>query len=121
MVTSWAIRTAHMLAQYDVTWFEEPLRPDDIDGFVRLTEHAPLPITSCEVLTRRPSFIEWIERRAVDYIQPDVKKVGVLTEEHRIGQYADGDNVLMVPHGRNTAVGVTAALDSEAGAGHATR
>jgi L-alanine-DL-glutamate epimerase-like enolase superfamily enzyme len=115
----WAIRTAHMLHEYDVTWFEEALRPDDIDGFVRLTEHAPLPITSCEVLTRRQSFIEWIERRAVDYIQPDVTKVGGLTEEHRIGQYADDHGILMVPHGWNTAVGLAADLHLVAAANNA--
>ena len=45
------------------------MRPDDLEGFVKLTEHAPLPITSCEVFTRRQQFDEWIERRAVDYIQ----------------------------------------------------
>jgi D-galactarolactone cycloisomerase len=115
----WAIRTAHMLAEYGVTWFEEALRPDDIDGYVKLTEHAPLPITSCEVLTRRQSFIEWIERRAVDYIQPDVTKVGGLTEEHRIGQYADDHNILMVPHGWNTAVGLAADLHLVAAANNA--
>ena len=42
----WAIETARMLAIYNVTWFEEALRPDDIDGFVKLTEHSPVPITS---------------------------------------------------------------------------
>ena len=115
----WAIRTAHMLADYGVTWFEEALRPDDIDGYVKLTEHAPLPITSCEVLTRRQSFIEWIERRAVDYIQPDVTKVGGLTEEHRIGQYADDHSILMVPHGWNTAVGLAADLHLVAAANNA--
>jgi D-galactarolactone cycloisomerase len=45
----WALRTATMLHKYDVTWFEEALRPDDIEGYVKLTEHAPLPISSCEV------------------------------------------------------------------------
>src|SRR5580704_13607945 len=115
----WAIHTAHMLAEYDVTWFEEALRPDDIDGFVKLTEHSPLPITSCEVLTRRQSFIEWIERRAVDYIQPDVTKVGGLTEEHRIGQYADDHSILMVPHGWNTAIGLAADLHLVAAANNA--
>jgi len=92
---------------------------DDIDGFVKLTEHAPLPISSCEVLTRRQSFIEWIERRAVDYIQPDVTKVGGLTEQHRIGQYADDHSILMVPHGWNTAVGLAADLQLVAAAGNA--
>ena len=41
------------------------LRPDDLEGYVKLTENAPLPITGCEVFTRRQSFLQWIERRAV--------------------------------------------------------
>ena len=77
----WAINTAKMLAEYDVTWFEEPLRPDDIEGYKRLTEHAPLPIAGCEVLTRRQAFVPWIEQHAVDYIQPDVTKVGGISED----------------------------------------
>jgi L-alanine-DL-glutamate epimerase-like enolase superfamily enzyme len=115
----WAIATARMLANYDVIWFEEALRPDDIDGYVKLTEHSPIPITSCEVLTRRQSFLPWIERRAVDYIQPDVTKVGGLSEQHRIGQYADDHSILMVPHGWNTAVGLAADLQLVAAANNA--
>ncbi|MCX5658197.1 MAG: mandelate racemase/muconate lactonizing enzyme family protein [Planctomycetota bacterium] len=115
----WAITAARMLANYDVAWFEEALRPDDLEGYIKLTEHAPLPIASCEVFTRRQSFIEWIERRAVDYIQPDVTKVGGLTEEHRIGQYADDHSILMVPHGWNTAVGLAADLQLVAAANNA--
>ena len=115
----WAINAAKMLADYNITWFEEPLRPDDIDGFVKLTEHSSVPIASCEVLTRRQSFTEWIERRAVDYIQPDVTKVGGISEEHRIGQYADDHSILMVPHGWNTAVGLAADLQLVAAAGNA--
>jgi L-alanine-DL-glutamate epimerase-like enolase superfamily enzyme len=115
----WAINAARMLAQYDVSWFEEALRPDDLDGYVRLTEHSPVPIASGEVLTRRQSFVEWIERRAVDYIQPDVTKVGGISEHHRIGQYADDHSVLLVPHGWNTAVGLAADLQLAAAAGNA--
>lgn len=115
----WAINTAKMLADYEVVWFEEALRPDDIDGYVKLTEHAPLPITGCEVLTRRQSFLPWIERRAVDYIQPDVTKVGGISEEHRIAQYADDHSILFVPHGWNTAVGLAADLQLVAAAGNA--
>lgn len=115
----WAIQAARMLANYDVTWFEEALRPDDIDGYVLLREHSPIPITSCEVLTRRQAFLPWIERGAVDYIQPDVTKVGGITEEHRIGQYADDHSILMVPHGWNTAVGLAADLQLVAAAGNA--
>src|SRR5437867_3908199 len=115
----WAIQTARMLANYDVTWFEEALRPDDLEGYVKLTEHSPIPIASCEVLTRRQMFLPWIERRAVDYIQPDVTKVGGLTEEHRVGQYADDHAIMLVPHGYNTAVGLAADLQVLAAAGNA--
>lgn len=106
----WALETARMLHDYDVAWFEEALRPDDLQGYVRLTEQAPLPITAGEVLTRRQAFIPWIESRAVDYIQPDVTKVGGLSEEHRIAWHAYDHSVLFVPHGWNTAVGLAADL-----------
>ena len=106
----WALETAKMLKEYDVVWFEEALRPDDLQGYIKLTENAPLPITACEVLTRRQSFIPWIEQRAVDYIQPDVTKVGGLSEEYRIAMHAYDHSILFVPHGWNTAVGLAADL-----------
>ncbi len=106
----WALETAKMLRSYDVTWFEEALRPDDIQGFIKLTEHAPLPITSCEVITRRQAFMPWIEQRAVDFIQPDVTKVGGISEEYRIAMHAYDHSILFVPHGWNTAVGLAADL-----------
>lgn len=106
----WALETARMLQEYDVAWFEEALRPDDLAGYVKLTEHAPVPIAACEVLTRRQAFAPWIEQRAVDYVQPDVTKVGGLTEEHRIAMQAYDHAVMCVPHGWNTAIGLAADL-----------
>src|SRR4051812_13430458 len=41
---NWAKNTAQMLADYDITWFEEPLPPDDIDGYAELTRVSPVPI-----------------------------------------------------------------------------
>ncbi len=38
----WALRTAQMLANYDVHWFEEPLQPDALEDFVLLREHSPI-------------------------------------------------------------------------------
>ena len=42
----WALTTAKMLANYDIVWFEEALPPDDIEGFIELRRHAPLPIAT---------------------------------------------------------------------------
>ena len=106
----WALTTAEMLVDHDITWFEEAPRPDDLAGYIKLTENARLPITSCEVPTRRQAFMPWIEQRAVDYIQPDVTKVGGLSEEYRIAMHAYDHSILFLPHGWNTAVGLAADL-----------
>ncbi len=106
----WALNTARMLANYDVVWFEEALPPDDLDGYVELRRHSPVPIATGEVLTRRQSFRPFLERHAVDVIQPDATKCGGLTEAWRIGWMAYEHNILLVPHGWNTAVGLAADL-----------
>jgi L-alanine-DL-glutamate epimerase-like enolase superfamily enzyme len=106
----WALETAKMLAGYGVTWFEEALPPDDLEGFIELRRHAPLPISTGEVLTRRQSFKPFLERGAVDIIQPDCTKCGGLGEAWRIGWMAYDHNVLFVPHGWNTAIGLAADL-----------
>ncbi len=107
---NWAKRTARMLADYGIEWFEEPLPPDDIEGYIELTRSSPVPIAGCEVLTRRQSFLPWISRRAVDIIQPDTTKNGGLSESRRIAVWAYDHNVQVVSHGWNTAVGVAADL-----------
>ena len=106
----WALETARMLADYDVVWFEEALSPDDIEGSVKLREHAPVHIAGGEVLTRRQAFVPWIERGALDIVQPDLTKVGGLSEGRRIAWMAYDHHLLLVPHGWNTAVGLAADL-----------
>jgi L-alanine-DL-glutamate epimerase-like enolase superfamily enzyme len=106
----WALETAKMLAEYGVVWFEEALPPDDLDGYVELRRRSPVPIATGEVLTRRQSFRPFLERHAVDIIQPDCTKCGGLTEAWRIAWSAYEHNILWVPHGWNTALGLAADL-----------
>ncbi len=106
----WAINTSKMLAGYNVGWFEEALRPDDLADFVELRKQSPLPISGCEVLTRRQSFTPFITERAFDIIQPDVTKVGGIGEFRRITAMADEYGVCVIPHGWNTAVGLAVDL-----------
>lgn len=106
----WALRTAEMLAAYDVAWFEEPLPPDALDDFVILRQQATLPITGGEVFTRRQAFLPWLQAGAFDIVQPDVTKVGGISEERRIGWMAQEHGVRFIPHGWNTAVGLAADL-----------
>jgi L-alanine-DL-glutamate epimerase-like enolase superfamily enzyme len=106
----WALRTSQMLASYGVAWFEEPLKPDALADFVALRRAAPLPIAGGEVLTRRQSFQPWLQAGAFDIVQPDVTKVGGISEERRIGWLAQENGTRFIPHGWNTAVGLAADL-----------
>ncbi|MCX4852042.1 mandelate racemase/muconate lactonizing enzyme family protein [Streptomyces sp. NBC_00893] len=107
---AWAKRTARMLADYDVAWFEEALAPDDLDGFVELRAGSPVPISGGEVLTRRQSFAPYLRRRAFDIVQPDTTKGGGLSESRRIGWEAQDLGIRLIPHGWNTAIGLAADL-----------
>jgi len=106
----WALRTSEMLADYDVAWFEEALSPDALPDYVRLREHSRVPIAGGEVLTRRQSFQPWLEAGAFDIVQPDVTKVGGISEERHIAWMAREHGVRFIPHGWNTAVGLAADL-----------
>ena len=106
----WALNAARMLADYDVHWFEEPLQPDALEDYVLLREHSPIAIAGGEVLTRRQSFQPWLEAGAFDIVQPDVTKVGGISEERRIAWMAQDHGVRFIPHGWNTAVGLAADL-----------
>lgn len=110
----WAMRTAEMLADYDVAWFEEALRPDAMEDFIALRRASPVPIAGGEVLTRRQAFLPWLSGRALDIVQPDVTKVGGISEQRRIAWMADDFGVTYVGHGWNTALGVAADLQMAA-------
>jgi D-galactarolactone cycloisomerase len=111
----WALRTSHMLAGYDVAWFEEALDPDAVEDFALLRREAPLPISGGEVLTRRQAFLPFLQAGSFDIVQPDTTKVGGLSESRRIAYAAQDHGVRLIPHGWNTAVGLAADLQLASG------
>jgi D-galactarolactone cycloisomerase len=62
------------------------------------------------VLTRRQAFLPWFQERALDIVQPDVTKVGGISEQRRIARSAEDHGIAFVGHGWNTAVGLAADL-----------
>src|SRR3977135_2618103 len=101
----WALATAQMLAGYGVAWFEEPLRPDALEDFAALRRSSPVPIAGCEVLTRRQAFTPFLLAWAFDIVQPDVTKVGGLSEQRRIGWLAQECGIRVIPYGWPTRGG----------------
>jgi D-galactarolactone cycloisomerase len=105
-----ALERVKMLKDNDVYWLEEPLCPDDIEGYRRLTDTSAIKIAHGEVLTRRQSFLPYFRSRAMDIVQPDVAKVGGLSEMRRIAWLAEEHGIEIVPHGWNTIIGLAADL-----------
>lgn len=106
----WALRTSRMLADYNVYWFEEPLPPDNLSDYILLRKNTPIPISGGEVLTGRQSFDPWIRGGAFDIVQPDVTKVGGISESRRIAWMAEDSGIRFIPHGWNTALGLASDL-----------
>ena len=106
----WALQTTEMLREYDVHWFEEPLAPDQLSDYIQLRRNSSIRIAGGEVLTRRQAFALWLQGGAFDIVQPDVTKVGGISEERRIAWMAEEHGVRFIPHGWNTAMGLAADL-----------
>ncbi|MEX0702278.1 MAG: mandelate racemase/muconate lactonizing enzyme family protein [Planctomycetales bacterium] len=71
-----ALRRAHAFAEYDIEWLEEPLSPDDYDGYRWLRDRSPVPIAAGEEECGRQSFRALIDRQALDVYQIDISRNG---------------------------------------------
>jgi L-alanine-DL-glutamate epimerase-like enolase superfamily enzyme len=105
-----ALRLARGLADAGAYFLEEPLAPDDLDGFRRLVAASPTPIATGEKLTARPEYVDLMERGGLRIIQPDVARVGGISESLRIATLAESRSVRMIPHCWSTDILVAATL-----------
>ncbi len=71
-----ALRRAQAFAEFNIEWLEEPLREDDMDGYVWLRDRSPVPIASGEGECGREAFRPLIDRRALDVYQVDLSRCG---------------------------------------------
>jgi L-alanine-DL-glutamate epimerase-like enolase superfamily enzyme len=104
-----ALHTAEAIAPYDVFFLETPLWVDDLDGYSELRRRSPVRIAQGEWLSTRHEFAQLLERGCVDVAQPDIGRVGGLTEAMRVVQMAAERDVLVVPHAWKTGISVAVA------------
>ena len=92
------LRLAEQLEPYDLLWLEEPLPPDDLEGYARLRDESPIPIAGGEHEYTAKAFEPIIAEKLHSYVQPDVCWCGGLTELLKIYQLAEGTDVVVCPH-----------------------
>ena len=92
------LRLAEQLEPYDLFWLEEPLPPDDLEGYARLRDECPIPIAGGEHEHTAKAFEPIIAEKLHAYVQPDVCWCGGLTELLKIYRLVEGTDVVVCPH-----------------------
>ncbi|MDI6725561.1 MAG: mandelate racemase/muconate lactonizing enzyme family protein [Smithellaceae bacterium] len=93
-----AMRVGRELEQLGVAWFEEPLLCEDIPGHARLAAALDIPIAMGETLGSRFEFDAYLRAGAVDILQPDIIRVGGMTEMVKVVTMADIAQLPVAPH-----------------------
>ena len=92
------LRFVKAAASLDIFWFEEPLWYDDVEGHRILAEASPIPIALGEQLYNLDAFRGFVAAGAVHYIQPDVTRLGGVTEYVEVAHLARAFRLPVAPH-----------------------
>ena len=105
-----AKRLARAMEPLNVGWFEEPVAPEDLEGYRQVRAVTSIPIAGGECSFTRHDFARILAAGAVDIIQPDTASCGGLTEAKRIADLAWTRGARYNPHVWGTGIGLAAAL-----------
>ena len=105
-----AIRIGRELEKLNVEWFEEPISPEDVDGYVEVTRSLDMAVAGGENEFTRWGFRDLVVRKAMDIVQPDVCAAGGISECRKIATLASAHGVECIPHAWGSAIGLAATL-----------
>jgi galactonate dehydratase len=93
-----AIRAAHMMAEFEPMWFEEPVPPESVDAVAEVRAASPVRIATGERYYEPARFLDLLTAGAVDYLQPDSCHVGGLAATKAITMMAEARYIPVAPH-----------------------
>ncbi|HWX47477.1 MAG TPA: mandelate racemase/muconate lactonizing enzyme family protein [Roseomonas sp.] len=105
-----AIRLGRAMEELDLLWFEEPISPEDHDGYVEVARALDMAVAGGENDFTRWGFRDVIARKAMDIVQPDVCAAGGISECRKIAALASAHGVECVPHAWGSAIGLAATV-----------
>jgi L-alanine-DL-glutamate epimerase-like enolase superfamily enzyme len=105
-----ALQRARAFADYRIFWLEEPLAPDNYEGYRRLSEATDIRIAAGEEESERRSFLELMDKGKIDIVQVDLARCGGFTEAMKIASLAQDRGLPVVNHGFTSYINVAAAL-----------
>ena len=105
-----ALRLGHALAEFDLRWYEEPVVPEDLQGYVAMRQKLAMPIAGGENEHTLYGFREFLGAGCVDVAQPDIGSCGGITAGRHIVALAQAHGVQVNPHVWGSAIAQAAAL-----------
>ena len=93
-----AIQLGNALAPYDPLFFEEPIRPENIEAMGEVRREIACTVATGESLYSRFEFLRLLTVKGADIIQPDICVVGGLLEMRKIAAIAEAHYVTVAPH-----------------------
>ena len=94
-----ALRRGRVYQQMGCFWYEEPLPPQDMEGFAELAGALDMRIATGENLNTKYAFADLIARKGADVVQPDNRRAGGVTEWMEIAAIADAYGLELASHG----------------------
>lgn len=95
---STAIDVGRKIKHNDLIWYEEPILPDDVLGYLEIKQALGMRIAGAEALAGRWAFRELIQKRALDIVQPDISIAGGFTECRLVAAMASANYIRVLPH-----------------------
>ena len=107
-----AIKLAKAIEKFDIKWFEEPVPPEDIEGYKEVRANTSIAISGGEAEFTQYGFDSFIRNRCVDILQPDCSITGGLTAFRRITTLAKIANTQVYPHVWGSAIAVAVGVNA---------
>jgi D-galactarolactone cycloisomerase len=108
--SSSAIAMGRVLEAANFQFFEEPVPPEDREGYARVRSRLDVPIAGGEAEYTRYGFRDFIEQGCVDIIQPDICVAGGISEVRQIVSLATAHNLRTIPHVWGSGIALAAAM-----------
>ncbi|MCB9967160.1 MAG: mandelate racemase/muconate lactonizing enzyme family protein [Geminicoccaceae bacterium] len=93
-----AIRVGRELEHLDLLFYEDPIAPDNLDGYARIRDAVAIPLAAGERHANIWGLRPLIERELVDVVQPDTGRAGGITQMRKIAAMAEAHYITMAPH-----------------------
>jgi L-alanine-DL-glutamate epimerase-like enolase superfamily enzyme len=93
-----ALQIAHALREFDIYWFEDPIKMRSMRILKEFTEHCPIPVSASETLGGVEVFAEMIDRRATNIVMIDLGFVGGFTAGRQVCDLAEAAQLPVTLH-----------------------